>query len=133
MWNRNVAVGIFVIAGTTLFALAIFLIGSQNLQHLGLHPGVFDLNIDHGLCVLRGERACLGLVECTILDESVHGGVVLMHLLHERLHRGFFVLPDGLDLILLSGTQVEGVGVKAKHMAKLTVWTAVAVHAALSE
>jgi hypothetical protein len=30
MWNRNIAVGSFVIAGASLFALAIFLIGGQN-------------------------------------------------------------------------------------------------------
>ncbi len=30
MWNRNVTIGIFVVAGTALFTLGIFLIGNQH-------------------------------------------------------------------------------------------------------
>src|SRR5208283_1600181 len=47
MWNRNVAVGIFVIAGTALFALAIFLIGGQNsvfAKHVELYTEFRNLN-----------------------------------------------------------------------------------------
>ena len=47
MRSRNVAVGIFVIAGTTLFALAIFLIGGQNsifAKHVELYTEFRNLN-----------------------------------------------------------------------------------------
>ena len=47
MRSRNVAVGIFVVAGTTLFALAIFLIGGQNsifAKHVELYTEFRNLN-----------------------------------------------------------------------------------------
>jgi len=47
MWNRNVGVGIFVILGTVLFALAIFLIGNQHnffVKHVELYTEFKNLN-----------------------------------------------------------------------------------------
>ena len=47
MWNRNVGVGIFVLLGTALFALAIFLIGNQHnffVKHLELYTEFKNLN-----------------------------------------------------------------------------------------
>lgn len=47
MWNRNVGLGIFVVLGTALFALAIFLIGNQHnvfAKHLELYTVIKDLN-----------------------------------------------------------------------------------------
>ena len=47
MWNRNVGVGIFVLVGTALFALAIFLIGNQHtffVKHIELYTEFKDLN-----------------------------------------------------------------------------------------
>ncbi|MBB6143882.1 phospholipid/cholesterol/gamma-HCH transport system substrate-binding protein [Silvibacterium bohemicum] len=40
MWNRNITIGIFVVAGTALFTLAIFLIGNQHTafaRHIELY------------------------------------------------------------------------------------------------
>lgn len=107
-----------------------FLIRRQNLHHFRLDAGVFDLEIDRGLGVLCGKSPRLRLIERTSLGKSVQGGMVLMHLLQERLKCGFFLLPDGLDLILLCRTQIESVCVEAEHMTKAAIWAAAA---ALSE
>src|SRR6202008_2495719 len=47
MWNRNVGVGIFVLLGTALFALPIFLIGNQHnffVKHVELYTEFKNLN-----------------------------------------------------------------------------------------
>lgn len=78
-----------------------FLIGGQNLHDLGLDASVRDLKFDHGLRVLRGEGAGLAFVEGTAGFEGSHSSMVLLHLLHQRLHAGLFFFPDRLDLVML--------------------------------
>jgi len=61
-----------------------FLIGGQDLYHFGHDAGVAGPPLRHGLGMLRGEGASLGFVEGTGGLESVHIGMVLVHLLHQR-------------------------------------------------
>ena len=67
MWNRNVAVGIFAIAGTALFALAIFLIGGQNsifAKHIELYTEFRNLN-----GIAKGAKVRVGGVDAGEVKE----------------------------------------------------------------
>jgi hypothetical protein len=104
-----------------------FLIGGEDLEHLGLDAGVLDLEFDHGLGILGGQSAGLSFVEGAAGLKRFHGLMVLAHLLHEGLESRFFFGPDGLDLILLGAGEVELIGVEAEHVIELAVGPA-AVH-----
>ncbi len=92
-----------------------FLIGRQNLHDFGLDALVLDLQLNHGLRVLGGEGGRLGFIERTASLERVHGGVILVHLLHQRLQGRLLFFPDGLDLALLITGQIE----LFEHMVKV--------------
>ena len=68
---------------------------------------MLDLELDHGLRVLRGESGNLGFVEWAGCFQSLHGLVILSHLLHQRLQGWLLLLKDGLDLGVLIAGQVE--------------------------
>jgi len=86
-----------------------FLIGSQNLHDFGLDALVLDLQLDHGLRVLRGERGHLGFIEGTGGLQSFHGALVLAHLLHQWLQGRLLFFKDRLDLAVLIAGQIVGV------------------------
>ena len=72
MWNRYVGVGIFVVVGTVLFALAIFLIGNQHnffAKHIELYTEFKNLN---GLA--KGAKVRVGGFDAgEVTDISVPG------------------------------------------------------------
>jgi hypothetical protein len=106
-----------------------FLIGGQDLHHFGLDAGVLDLDFDHGLSMLRSEGASLGFVEGAGALEGEHISVVLVHLLHQRFEARLLFFPDGLDLGLLIGGQIEFVGEKCEHVVEVAVGATMTVHA----
>jgi hypothetical protein len=84
-----------------------FLIRRQNRHDFGPDACMRNLEFDNGLGILRRQRASLAFVEGAACLKSLHGSMVLAHLLHQRLHGRFFFFPDRLNLGLLIGGQVE--------------------------
>src|SRR5260370_34310218 len=105
-----------------------FLIGGQNLHHFGLDAGVLDFAFDHGLSMLRSERASFGFVERTAGLEGEHISVVLVHLLHQRFEGRLLFFPDCLDLGLLIAGQIEVIGAKCEHVVEVAVGASMTVH-----
>ena len=59
MWSRYVGIGIFVVAGSVLFAAAVFLIGDQHnvfARHVELYTQVKNLNGLSRGAKIRGRR-----------------------------------------------------------------------------
>ena len=102
-----------------------FLIGGENLHDLRLNAGVLNLELDHSLRILRGERARLGFVERTTGLQCLHGIVVLAHLLHQRLDGWFLFFKDRLDLGVLIAGQIQ----LLKHVVEVAVGSAKTVMA----
>lgn len=104
MWKRNVAVGVFATAGTTLFVLAVFLIGNQNnlfARHLELYTEFRNLN-----GVVKGTKVRVGgfdagEVKDVTVPDSPSAGFRLRLQLNERT-RGL-VRTDSVALIATEG------------------------------
>jgi len=101
-----------------------FLIRRQNLHDFRFDALVFDLEIDHGLRILRRQRARLVFIERATRFESLHGLMVLVHLLHQRLQRRLLFFENCFDLSVLISGQVK----LLEHMVKFAARTAVTVH-----
>ena len=105
------------------------LICSEELHNFGLDALVLDLHFDHGWSILGGQGAGLRFVKWACIFQSAHRGMVLVHLLLQRLQRGFFFLPDCLDLSLLVARQIEVFGEEPHHVVKVAVRSTMTVHA----